>query len=263
MIETLLSPDHARRQPWQVFFLAVLFVSLAIVISIAVPSIQGGVVTLAMVPSIPLIWTLLVREEKHEDVETLKRDSWRYHLPLLKVFVFFFLGASVAYGIWFAALPTDTAKAVFSPQLEELRAIRQVSAGAMATGQVIQSDVAIALFSHNAVVLGFMFIFTLIYGIGAIYLLLWNASIIGVFIGARIAAAPHAGVISALSILPHGSLEIGAYFLATMAGGILSAGLMRRTYQSPAFKIVILDVVLLSFVSVAMLALAAVLESIA
>ena len=261
MIETLVSPSLARRQPWQLFFLAVLFVSLAVIISLSVPSIAGGVVMLAMVPSIPLIWTLLVREETQETVETLRRDSWRYHLPLLKVFVFFFLGAAVAYAAWFAVLPVSDAQTIFGAQLDEIQLIRGVAYG-VPTGRIIQSDVAFNLFSHNLLVLGFMFAFTLIYGIGAVYLLLWNASIIGVFVGARLAEAPELGVYSLLGILPHGSLEIGAYLLATIAGGMLSMALMRRTFESPEFRIIVLDVVLLSFVSMAILGLAALLESI-
>lgn len=264
MIEALVSPKHALEEPWQLFLLAALFVSLAVVISFFVPSINGGPVVLAMVPAIPLIWTLLVREEhREEELKLLVKDSFRYHLPLLKVFSFFFLGATVAYTFWFAVLPSGQSSLVFAPQLDEIRLIRD----SVGTGNAVfptegLDDLALRLFKHNMVVLFFMFVFCLLYGIGSIYLLLWNASIIGVFVGSAIITSTTGGLATAVAILPHGVLEIGAYFLATIAGGILSAGIMRRHFDRPEFHYILKDVALITAAAVIILAAAALLESV-
>ena len=260
MIEALVTPSSALREPWRLFFLAVLFVSIAVIMSVYVPSIAGGAVLLAMIPAIPLIWTLLVREEhREEDLGLLARDSFRYHAPLFTVFTFFFLGATVAYAFWFAALPASQSQTVFGAQVDEIARIR--GAVAPPTGSVINTDFAVSLFEHNLVVLAFMFAFCLLYGIGSIYLLLWNASIIGVFIGSRIAGGPAGAIAGFMGIIPHGSLEIGAYFLATIAGGILSAGIMRQHFGRREFRFILKDVALLTLAAVGMLAAGAILES--
>ncbi|MBI5177606.1 stage II sporulation protein M [Candidatus Micrarchaeota archaeon] len=281
MIEGLVSPRAARENPGWVFFLAILFVSLAVVVAIALPSLDGAAITFAFAPAIPLIWSLIVREEEVENSRLPlleQKRAWEYHLPLVKVFALFFLGASIAYLAWYVILPQDISHKVFAPQVDEIERIgiefnkspvstagdqgvtvvRTVSA----TGNAIKPDLAWRLFSHNVVVLSFMFIFSLVYGIGAIYLLLWNASIIGIFVGERLRQLGVGGFLQALlGIIPHGVLEIGAYFLAAIAGGILSAALMHQHHRRPQFKYILVDVALLSFVSIAALALAAVLES--
>ena len=263
MIELLLSPKRAKREPWQLLFLSAFFVSLAVIVNLALPSIEGGVITFAMIPSIPLIWHLLVREEREEEknLNLLRENSFQYHLPLLEVFAFFFLGAALAYCTWYVMLSTvapDSASTVFEAQLKEIRVIGLSST----SGQLFRLDFAAKLFEQNAVVLAFMFVFTLVYGIGAIYLLLWNASIIGIFIGSKLTTVGLGGFLrSTIAILPHGSLEIGAYFLASIAGGILSVALMHEHHKRDEFKYILKDAAILTVLSVVGLAIAAILES--
>ncbi len=267
MIELLLSPKKARREPWQLLFLSAFFVSLAVVVNLAVPSIEGGVITFAMIPSIPLIWHLLLREEKEEEkkLELLKQNqfAFAYHLPLIEVFAFFFIGSAFAYCIWYVILATaapETASSLFEAQLNEIKAI-----GATVStigGSLFRPDFALNLLEHNLTVLAFMFVFTLVYGIGSVYLLLWNASIIGVFVGTKLATTGLNGFLQAvIAIIPHGSLEIGAYFLASIAGGIISAALMREHHKREEFKLIVRDALLLTVISVVALAIAAVFES--
>ena len=264
MIEILISPKRAKREPWELLLLSAFFVSLAVVVNLTIPSLEGGVVTFAMIPAIPLVWALLVREERDDErMAMLKTRSFRYHLPLVEVFGFFFLGATIAYMAWYAALATinpETADTLFSSQLKEIRAIGLSSNNA--AGNIIQPSFALHVLEHNLTVLAFMFIFTLVYGIGSIYLLLWNASIIGVFIGTKLTQLGVPGLLqSVLAILPHGILEVTAYFLASIAGGILSFALMREHHKREEFKFILTDVALITVVAIAALLLAAILES--
>ncbi len=264
MIELLISPKRARREPWELVLLSAFFVSLAVVVNLTIPSLTGGVVTFAMIPAIPLIWTLLIREEKDDEkMAMLKTRSFRYHVPIIEVFAFFFLGATIAYMAWYAALATinpDSAEALFSAQLKEIKVIG-LSANEV-SGNIIRPAFALRVLEHNLTVLAFMFIFTLVYGIGSVYLLLWNASIIGVFVGMKLTQLGVPGMLhSVLSILPHGMLEVTAYFLASIAGGILSFALMHEHHKREEFKFILTDVALITIAAVAALVIAAVLES--
>ncbi len=249
------------RSPWKLFFLSALFVSIGVCLAIYVPSIAGGPVVLAMIPSIPLVWSLLVREEhRDEDEKLLDMRSFDYHAPLLRVFTYFFLGATLAYAFWFAVLPASQASSLFGAQISEISVIRSTSD---ATGHAISPDFAASLFSHNLVVLAFMFAFCLIYGIGSLYLLLWNASIIGVFIGSKFASGPPMVVASFLGIVPHGIFEIGAYFVASIAGGMLSAAIMRRHYKHRQFSFIVEHIAILTIAAIVLLGIGAILESMA
>lgn len=258
VIELLVSPREARKSPWLLAALAFVFISTGVIVNIWLPVIQGAAIVFAMVPSIPLIWSLLIREE-HEEEERLKllqSNSFAYHLPLLEVFAFFFLGATVAYTFWYAALPPELSQKVFASQLEEIKNI------GLTVGSIVNWDFAVRLFEHNVMVLAFMLAFSLIYGIGSVYLLLWNASIIGVFVGSRLQTGGVEEFLRSVGgILAHGSLEVGAYFVATIAGGIISAAIMRRHAHRPHFKLVLLDAAKLLVAAVLMLAAAALLEA--
>lgn len=258
ILELLVSPRRAKKNPWLLGGLAFVFVSTGIFVNMMVPVIAGAEIVFAMVPAIPLIWSLIVREEKEEEerIKLLPKNSLAYHLPLIEVFAFFFLGATIAYTFWFTVLPPEQSQHIFSSQLQEIRNI------GLTVGKAIDFGFAGQLFEHNLVVLGFMLAFSLIYGIGSVYLLLWNASIIGVFIGTKLQAGGMSALLGGIiGIFPHGVFELGAYFIASIGGGMLSTAIMHRHTGKPQFKLIISDIVTLLIVSLVMLGIAAVLES--
>ena len=282
MLEEIVEPGNAREKPSLIFFLAMLFVSLAVLINIALPNLAGAALTFAFAPAIPLILSMLIKEESEETkrLELLEqKKAWQYHLPLLKVFALFFAGAFVAYLLWYSFLPDTLATTVFGSQQQEIsrlgvefvkttrsEVVNQDGQSYVriyeVSGRAIKPGLAWKLFVHNAVVLLFMFFFSFIYGVGAIYLLLWNASVIGIFVGEQFKQFGFNEFLSVLiRILPHGMLEVGAYFMAAIAGGVLSVALMHKHHTRPQFKLIAVDIALLLFNSLAALALAAVLES--
>ncbi len=259
VFDLLLSPHKAQREPWDLFLLAFLFVSVGVALRVFLPSLDGGAVVFAMVPAIPLIWSLLVREEKEdEEFHRKNRGFLDYHASLIEIFGFFFLGAVAAYIAWYVLLPQDLAKMVFESQIKEIALVQQ----AVATGNAFKAGVFEFLFTHNLYVLALMFLFSVLYGTGSIYLLLWNASVIGVYVGSKVHTEGLLGIITAiLGILPHGSLEIAAYFVASISGGILSVAISRRGRNHHDFLLVMRDVALLAIIAVVLVAAGALLES--
>ena len=122
----------------------------------------------------------------------------------------------------------------------------------------------------------FSFIFAFFYGAGAVFILAWNAAVVGTAIGsfARGAIASVAnelglvgvgGYLSAYSLglmryLTHGWLEILAYFTAALAGGIISLAIMRHGVGSPGFRRTLVDTLDLAAISIMMLVAAAGIE---
>lgn len=268
VLDFLVSPKMAKRDPWALAIAAFIFVSFGVLVEMFLP-IRGSIIIFSMVPAIPLIWTLLLKESIEEEEQV---EGWRLgrgkpklftsHLDLWEIFAFFFLGATIAYIFWFAVLPTENSHVIFRDQLKEVDLIR---------GSAIQGKITDAinakqfwfLFNHNFQVLSLMFLFSVIYGIGSIYLLLWNASIIGVVIGSKVHSLGIAGaVVGFFSLLPHGIFELGAYFLASIAGGLLSVEIMRRGISKPILaQHVFLDVAILTLLSLFLLGIGAAIEA--
>jgi uncharacterized membrane protein SpoIIM required for sporulation len=111
-----------------------------------------------------------------------------------------------------------------------------------------------SLFTNNFSVLLLLFMFSLVLGAGSVWLISWNASVIGVLIGYRL------DPFILVKILPHGILEFGGYFLGAVAGGILSAAIIQERIKTE-YKRVILDSLVYFGISTLMILLGALLES--
>ncbi|MBI5226497.1 stage II sporulation protein M [Candidatus Micrarchaeota archaeon] len=283
VLDFLVSPTQATKEPWSLILATFVFVSFGVFVEMYLP-IQGSIIVFAMVPLIPLVWMVLMREEELEESEV---DAWKkgtgklrlfsHNIDLWEVFAFFFIGSALAYTFWFAILPPDSfefmgrqlpgSNALFADQLKEVSFIRgSVSA---IQGQVVNIGLGAKegtfwfLLEHNLQVMGLMLLFSLVYGIGSIYLLLWNASIIGVVIGGQVHQMGIMGAaIGFLNLLPHGIFEMSAYFLASIAGGLFSMEFMKRGFSKPdLFFHVFLEVLLLLVLSFVLLGVGAYIEA--
>jgi len=276
VLDLIVSPHLARKQPWRLLIAAVFFVTFGVFAHLWLPTVKGSIIIFAMIPAIPLFWSLVVREEAQEEkVRCLPTQSFAYHKRLIVLFAYLFVGSAAAYAFWYAVLPAEVSANAFQDQLQEIKTLKLIGGGvtgkllaeaspgiAALTGRAFSTDFFWTLLAHNMNVLVILFALSLVYGIGSIYVLLWNASIIGVFIGLKVQAQGGIGILTAvLGLLPHGMLEIGGYLLASIAGGILSAAIMRHHFKRPEFKWIIIDVVLLAVVSILMLAAGAAIEA--
>ncbi len=259
VLELLVSPKSAVKSPADFFFLALLFISFAVPVHLFIPTLKASVIIFTLIPSIPITLALFLQEEERQEkaLRRIKKFSFEYHKPVLAALVFFFLGAAAGYAFWYAILPPNVSARVFADQITEINALRSA-----ATGWFFDTQHFLNLLSHNLVVLGVMFLFSIMYGIGALYALLWNASILAVVVGSQIRSSGLVSGFAALaSILPHGVPEISGYIIASLAGGVLSAALARGHYKRKEFKYVLLDVALLAMVSVLLIAIGSAVEA--
>ncbi len=130
-------------------------------------------------------------------------------------------------------------------------------------------------FMNNIKILIFVFLTSFIFGAGALFVLTWNASIIGVFIGEiahRIVitiTSPFATVSAYIKALPvslgalvlHGIPEVIGFFVAALSGGILSVAMIRHNFRDKHFLKILKDSLLLLAISVVFIYIAAFIES--
>jgi len=88
--------------------------------------------------------------------------------------------------------------------------------------EAIPKGTFLGIFTNNMTVAIFIIIFSLIFGAGAIFIIIWNASIISSVIVLSIKYQITGLPVGLARFLIHGVPEIASYFLFAMAGGMTS-----------------------------------------
>lgn len=268
VVESLINPFKAERRPWELFFVGVFYSSLAILMSIWVfkPHSSLVMVFLTVIACVPLMYgTIKLEEKKDLEIES-EKILLKEHGKALSFFVFLFLGITISFTLWYIFLPADLTQTIFSVQTKTISDINT-----QITGQSInQYSLFSRIFLNNIRVLIFSLIFGFIYGVGAIFILTWNASVIGTAIGnfvrsnvSNVSNVPHYFQITSLGILRymiHGVPEILAYFMGGLAAGIISIAVIRHDFRSEKFRHILLDSADLVLLSLVVLLFAALIE---
>ncbi len=263
VLESLINPKKAERKPWEMFFVGLFYSSLAILLSFWV---FKGYVSLVMVfltvfaCTYLMIGTMILEEEKSKTIDD-EKILIKEHGKALSFFIFLFLGFVVSFSLWYVFLPVNVTADAFSVQIETINKINTGS-----TGQAISTtNILMTIFFNNMKVLLFSMLFAFFYGAGAIFILSWNASVIGAAIGNFIKGVVGSGVFAAFSFgflryLTHGIIEIAAYFVGGLAAGIISVAVINHDFGSKRFKHILGDSVDLAVVAVVLLLIAALVE---
>lgn len=272
VLENIETSDDAEKKPWHVFIYGVMATTVSLFLaSYIFPSqISLTFLFLVTIASFPMIYNVLTDEETlDEDYERLDLGFLRIHRKAFDIYTFLFLGIIVAASFWYTVLPAEFVKGAFSEQIKTLSSIR--GDGANTGFALFEGNGFAQIFMNNFSVAFISFIMSFFYGAGAIFILAWNASVIAVFVGgmARAASSEISHPLSAIygymislpaglvSIALHGVPEIAAYFVAGIAGGILSIGIIKRHQDTRIMK----DATALFGLSVALLIIAAFIET--
>lgn len=276
VLESLISAFKAEQKPGKLFFLGVLFCSVGIFLSLWIFKSQASLIMvfLTSMAALPLIYNTVIMEEE-KDLEGME-ERWllKEHSKALRAYVYMFLGATVAFAFWYVFLSSNTINVLFQSQTSTINAIN----GRM-TGH-ISFNASISFFSkiflNNVKVLVFCILFSFIYGAGAIFILMWNASVIGAAIGNfmrteltkvaqlvgfdKIAHYLQIIGIGLFKYSIHGIPEILAYFVGGLAGGIIGIAIIKHDFGTAKFEHILLDSADLLLLGLGVLFIAALLE---
>lgn len=273
VLESLISPMKAEKKPIDMFFIGMLYSSVGILLSLWVFPDQASMISLLLTVamSIPFVYGTLRLEEKKDFYFSGEQTLLREHAKALKVFMFLFMGFTVAYALWYTFLPQHMAESLMSVQTKTIAQINNnVTANAFSTG------IFTKILLNNLKVLAFCLLFAFFFGAGTIFVLAWNASIIAAAMGlflrsniaeyaqaaglVRAAAYFHVFSLSFLRYFTHGFFEILAYFVAALAGGIISVAISRKHFLNKKFEKIALDTSNLLLISIGILVFAAMIE---
>ena len=276
VLESLADPLGAERKPYRMFFYGLLYTSVAIILSMWIFQSNASLVMvfLTTLACVPLMYNTMKLEEQKDESIISESALLKEHTRALMFFIFLFFGMVVAYTLWFVFLPGDVSAGLFSVQTETISNINMPTSAATSFNVQISSFTKILL--NNVKVLIFCLLFAFLYGVGAIFILTWNASVIGAAMGSLIrmnissitAGAGFGGIASYFGSYIHGIFryalhgipEILAYFVAGLATGIISVAVMRKKLDFEKLRHILLDSSDLVMISFCLLLLAAFIE---
>ncbi len=277
MLEMLLSPRRAERNPWEMFFVGLFYASLSVLLvnwifsSDAVLSKYSGmlVVTFSVMFSLPFMFYLIKNEEEKDMAYEGMLRILREHSKALIALLWLFLGFIVAFSFWHIVLPSNQS---FQVQIETYCLINkptkfeecvneyEVEGRAKTTAFLTAKDRIFMIFANNVYVLIFTLVFSLIFGAGAIFILAWNASVIAAAIGIFTKSNLNQLPLGILRYMIHGLPEIAAYFIAALAGGIISVAVIKHDTKSEKFWSILQDSLNLIIIAIVILFIAALVE---
>ena len=250
MLESILSFRDVDKSPYLTFIWALLITTVGVLLStqlfykVTISGVSFNLtgmfaVIFTIMPSVYFLTRVIMKEEKMEEeacINHYKKDFFKRHEKDILMFLFYFLGVTVAFAAWSFILPQD----FFQVQLVKITEIRAAVSGQF-TGRIIKGnfDSFLAVFANNMEVMIFSFIFSLLYGAGAVFIIVWNASILGTCIGELSKSITDIPMVT-LSFLPHGIPEVVGYLCASIAGGLLSAAIL-RCRSTKVMEIIFLD----------------------
>ena len=274
VLESLLFPIKAEKRPWQMFFLGFLYASIGLFVALWIFRDQASLVMVFMITmaALPIFYNTMKFEESKDLIIDTESHILREHNKAISFFMYMFIGMTFACALWYSVLPTELVNSIFDKQVGTIQTINnQVS------GHVIQNlNIFSRILFNNLKVLAFSILFSFIYGAGAIFILAWNATVIGAAIGNFIRSNVssytnslgflqagnyfHVVSIGLLKYSIHGVPEIAAYFYGGLAGGILSVAIIRKHFRTKKFPAIMVDFSELILIAIGFLVAAAFLE---
>ncbi len=263
VLESLLNPFSIKKKPWEMFLAGIIFTFISLIVSYFVFRQSAGLLTIFLVvlATVPILYTTVKNEEELD----LKSDKeWtllKEHTKVLIFLMFLFLGITFALTIAYIFMPLEIVNSIFSIQQQAILNVNNNVHGII-TGNVARFDLFGGILFNNLKVLFFCLIFSLLYGTGAMFILTWNASVIATAMGNLVKSnvaqstaltgavtASHylgAATFSFFRYMTHGLLEIAAYFVAGLAGGIISIALIKHDLKDDRVLVDSLDLILIS-----------------
>lgn len=273
VLESIITPLKAEKTPGRLFFIGFMYSTVGLFLSLWVFEEHASLVMvfLTVFACVPLLYsTMKLEEEKDIKIEN-EGTLLKEHSKAISFLIMLFFGMIIAFSLWYTLLPAPITNSLFKVQTQMIVNLNQ-----QVTGSVANITLFSKIFLNNLKVMIFCILFSFLYGAGAIFILTWNASVIGVAIGnfirthistysaqfglGNISSYFYAASIGLFRYSLHGIPEILAYFIAGLAGGIISVAIIRHNYTTKSFERILLDSSDLILAAIAVLFIAALIE---
>ena len=273
VLESILK-DSKKIKNSRIFLMGLLFSSISVLLSLWIFRDLASLtmVFLTVFACLPFIYNTIKAQEREDLTNLTEPNILKEHRKAITTFLFLFFGIVVSFALWYVLLPPAATSFLFKAQTDTIVNINQ----RLAPNLINSFGTLSIIFFNNLKVLIFCILFSFLYGAGAIFILTWNASVIGTAIGNFIRAnlssvASNSGFTKVAAYFQifsigfirysiHGIPEIIAYLTAGLAGSIISVAVINHNFQTNKFGKIMLDSSTLILVSLFLLVFSAILE---
>lgn len=215
----------------------------------------------------PVLVQILFRDEV---LTTRGILSMREH-PIFRVYTICIIASALAMIFFIATSSQSVSTAVQLAQQQVLNANNTSDLLSILTGKFFSWQKFSTILTNNFGVFNLIFIASLIFGGGALFILLWNVSVLVSFILQQISqiSSNTTNILSILihalsilsTILPHAIIEFAGYIIICVAGSMLGIAFVRHTLQSDSFKTVFKEIIIYYLIGAVLILAGAFIES--
>lgn len=275
VLESILGVKTAEKTPFYVFLLGLLYASVAVFVSLWIFRSEASLIMVFFMvfACLPLMIKTLTFEAKKDYKAKYDDNLPKMHIDALKIFMWLFLGFTIALSLWYIFLPSEITYDLFASQISTIKSINGESAF---TGNTTYWNFLSIIILNNLKVLTLCILFSFFFGTGALFILSWNASVISTAIGnlVRTKLAEYATEVgftkaalyfqvfslAIIRYMTHGLFEILAYFVGGLAGGLISIAVINKHFEGDHFKTIMKDAIDLIILSLILVFIAGVIE---
>ena len=245
VLERIISVKKAETNPYYAGFFGIIITLIAILVGYRVFEINAGMATLAfiVIGSLPFLRKLISIEESKEATANTFKQAFSRNRKIIEIFFYFFLGVSAVY----------FSLSMIFPNLGELLFTEQHKVFSGSINYSLENSDLLPILKNNFSIIILALVLSLLYGAGAIFIISWNASVLGTFLAYK-------GIPKMFTYLPHASIEFVAFFMAAIAGSIISEAIEKEDYRGTRFRNILRDAGLLVVLSAVMIVVAAIVE---
>ena len=282
-LESLIRAKGIRKHPLFILLITVIATIGSLVFSYMLFPKYTSVLSVAFITIglVPIIYRILVIEEEEEACcDKSVATFFARHFNVIQIYIWIFVGVILTFALVYMLVPTGMKTEMFSEQIRTFCIISgecvsnvplSITGNASAFAFDACKNPAVStlescsffIFENNIGVMFLTIILSLLYGAGAIFIVAWNASILGVFFGEMLLVANHGKGLGLLQgmLIGHGPPELLGYIFAALSGAILSAVVAKNKLAPHELAKVSEDVLFLIFLAIFSVAYGAVLEA--
>ncbi len=245
VLEKIINISEIERKPIKILYYAILITLVSIMLGYRIFESSPGFAALAfiVIGSLPFVRKLIEIEEIKEASASNWKIALKRNKTVIEILFFFFLGVSLTYFLI----------SIIVPNFGDLLFAEQNKVFSGAISHSLESSSFLPIIKNNLSIIMLSILLSLLYGSGSIFVISWNASVLGTFLAAK-------GMPQLLYYLPHASLEFFGFFMAAIAGSIISEAIEKHDYSGNHFKNILKDALLLTVLSAILIVVAAYVE---
>lgn len=215
----ILDPESIKKRPTNAIFIAAFMIAVGFISAFFIfpAEFSISIISFSSLFMLPFVIRMLETEKLKEKVPGRFKGIFTRHHSIIIFFIFIFAGMAIEYTMLFGLVPPNIGNVAFEQQLNLV-----IKAPA---GYFTEPGIFWEIVTNNLRLVFICMLLSVFYGVGAIFILNYNSSIVGMIYGASIRAfvwgAAYPVFPNPLWYLPHIILEVTAYLFASIAGAMM------------------------------------------